>query len=538
MAIRLSRARASLPSLIALASAALLAACCTGSVGFASLRGLGSATGGLQFRQSSAQSRHELPRSPEQMWGMSASTGATAVLLFTAAAAFSAKKALCHREVGVQRQAKRGGGIRGFRDIVAYGQEVGDIRDDIKFGSLRVEAIGRGTVMSIRGTGHLKPYYEEPPPPARLYLQKISKGRAIGMWLTKDFFKSNKEVLAASDVKEVGTYMTEPHAPEKLVKPAVLPGYKKPRRQIWLEKERGAKRPPFEDDAYMKYIEKRFGLLEAAQEVCPTAASKDVICDRTTFTLLMDWMEESITKELQRRGHHKSPVDLIRVTKGPGGKGMVLERIYEKKNLWAEFRKYKGSWQRGEISQHGTCSPAWQRACFGDTKTRTVSGTGISQIAGTSKGEFNTTHRFVEFDLGGMSFLSRVRAHARQDGKNVELAHKNFYRQGEVTLLDTYIKMVLGKTDLFVLGLQRSGLLHQVVEVTVDSIMEKLPGVVEVAEKRLGQVVAFLKQVQSALDAESGDGPFVIQWSQGTLILGKYEKVVKVEQEEEELVTA
>jgi len=362
----------------------------------------------------------------------------------------------------------------------------------------------------------------------------------MGMYLTKDFYRTNKEVLAANDVKEVGTYMTEPNVPEKLITPAVMPKYRKPPRQVFLEKEKGEKRPPVEDDAYIQYVEKRFGLLAAAQEVCPAATtSKDVICERTTLMLLMNWMDESITETLMMRGSHKTPVDLVRVSKGPGGKGMVLERIFEHKNLRAELRKYAGNWQRGEISQHGTCSPAWERACRGDTYTRTYNSSGMQQIAGTSKGEFNTTQRFVEFDLGGMSFLSRVRAHAFQDGKNVELAHKNFYRQGEVTLLQTYMQMVLGKTDLYVLGLQRSGKLHQVVEVTVDSILEKQPAIVEVAEKRFGQVVAFLKQVQSALDdGETGDGPFVIQWSRGDLYLGKYEKVVKVEQEEEELVTA
>merc|ERR1712107_672834 len=130
----------------------------------------------------------------------------------------------------------------------------------------------------------------------------------------------------------------------------------------------GDKRPPVEDEAYVQYVEKRLGLLKAAQAVAAKngmSLDKDVICERTTLMMLMDWMDESMTEELMRRGQHKQAVDLLMVTKGPGGKGMVLERIFEKKNLWAELRPYNGSWQRGEISQHGTCSPAWQLACFG-----------------------------------------------------------------------------------------------------------------------------------------------------------------------------
>lgn len=535
MVSQLSRAKA-LPALAALACAALVAAVCTWDVTFASFSGSGrpsASSAATHLRQQG------FPRSAEKAWH-GVSTPAVAAVLLSAAATFSAKKALGRRSENVQMQARRGGSIQGLRDMVKFSQSQGMIRDDIVFGSERVPG-SRGYCGSVRGTGHLKPYYTETPPPARMSLQKITKKRAMGMWLTKDFLQANKEALAASDVKEVGTYMTEPGAPENHVVPAKMPGYRKPPRQIRLEKEVGDKRPPVEDVAYVQYVEKRLGLLKAAQAVAAKnsmSLDKDVICERTTLMMLMDWMDESMTEELMRRGQHKQAVDLLMVTKGPGGKGMVLERIFEKKNLWAELRPYTGSWQRGEISQHGTCSPAWQRACFGDTSTRTVSGTGLSQIAGTSKGEFNTTQRFVEFDLGGMSFLSRVRAHANQDGKNVEVAHKNFYRQGEVTLLDTYLKMALGKTDLYVLGLQRSGLLHEVVEVTVDGILEKKPAVQEVAEKRLGQVAAFLKQIKSAMDAESGDGPFVIQWSRGALFLAKYEKVEKVEQEEEELVTA
>ncbi|CAJ1400187.1 unnamed protein product [Effrenium voratum] len=201
---------------------------------------------------------------------------------------------------------------------------------------------------------------------------------------------------------------------------------------------------------------------------------------------------------------------------------LVMEKLLDVDKMLAEHIPYRMGWKRTEVSNHGNFKPALQRVALGDRKTRSMMITGLQQIAGSRAGDLDECFRFVEFELGGLKFLTKARAFAQQGGKNVDVNHKNFYYQDEVKALSTYFKMLLGKADKNVLVLQRSGKLHQVVESTPESILEKQPMIKEAAARRFGRLVELLKKVQKEVDS-ADDGPWVLQWQAGQLILGKFE---------------
>lgn len=389
---------------------------------------------------------------------------------------------------------------------------------------------------STRGYRHCKvdPQYSMRKP-ARMVLGKVNPEEAMRIWKPEDFnTKLPKASLAASDVKEVGSCMKRADSPDDLITPAQVPEYTKPMHSIRLEKEPGEKRPPKEEDAYVEYVEQRFGLCDEASKA-GAALAKDIVCERSSLMLLLNFLCGDLSQVLMRKGSHKTPVDLMKITKN--GKGIVLERIFEYKNLHAEFRKQDKGWIKWEVSNRGNYSTAFYRACTQGRKAmESFMCTGLKQVAGSrDSGVPDKCSRFVEFDMGGMSFLTKAPAHAKHEGKDVELKHKNWYYQDEVKLIETYWKMLLGKTDMFVLGTHRSGLLIEAVEITVEDIVNRKPAIVGAAENRLGWLVELLKQVKEAVSSD-GDGPWVLQWQQGDLLLGKYEKVEAPEGEKPEKV--
>eukprot|EP00931_Biecheleriopsis_adriatica_P029220 TRINITY_DN1737_c0_g1_i2.p1 TRINITY_DN1737_c0_g1~~TRINITY_DN1737_c0_g1_i2.p1 ORF type:complete len:603 (+),score=141.24 TRINITY_DN1737_c0_g1_i2:84-1811(+) len=448
------------------------------------------------------------------------------VLAAAAAVLFSVHS---HREK-VQRKCRRkldtyrtdSPCIDGYREMMVRAQNT-------KIGNVMEDAPGPDEVANnfypgqhgMRGS-RIDPRYSSMEM-ARMSLGKVDK--ALRKWKIKDFnHKTPKASLAAADVKEVGTCMTKGGAPDEVIVPAQVPAYKKPKTGVRLEKEPGPKRPPKEDDAYVEYIQKRFGLVDDAKKA-GVALDKDIVCERSSLLILLSYLMGDLSELLMRKGCERSPVDLIKITKNENGQGIVMERIYEKKNLWAGHRKYEVGWVRQEMSNRGTYTPAWQRLCTEGKKHMSYMCTGLRQVAGVrNAGEMDSCHRFVEYDMGGLSFVTKVPAHAKDGDMDVELAHKNWYHQDEVRMINTYWQMLLGKTDKFVLGLHRSGLMHEVVEVSIEDIKEKKPGIVEAAETRLGWLTELLKQVKEAVSSD-GDGPWVLQWKKGTLSLGKYELV-------------
>mmetsp|Transcript_93726 Transcript_93726/g.190818 ORF Transcript_93726/g.190818 Transcript_93726/m.190818 type:complete len:545 (+) Transcript_93726:99-1733(+) len=383
------------------------------------------------------------------------------------------------------------------------------------------------------GYSHFTPIYQAPANPARQAMSQIHE--AAAKFLPSDFYTVPVAQLSASDVKQVGSYMVRNEAPDIMVVPAEVEKYVTPKTGLRLEKEQGDKRTPLEDSAYTRYMDKRSTLTEASQTVASKASfslDKDFIADRSALTLLLEYLGEELTPMLKQRGQFLNPVDLVKIMKGPGGKGLVLERAFEHKNLWAEFRKYRGSWKRSEVSNHGTYFPAWERLASGNREDKCYMITGLSQISGKRAGVTPNSWRFVEYNLGGLSFVTRVPTHATSDGKNVELKTKNFYYQQEVTALKTYYNMLLGGVDMFVLGIQRSGKLTQICEFTLDKVIAKKPEVVQAAERRMGRLVALLQKVKAAVESSSDDGPWVLQWQKGELVLGKYDLVEPIAEEE------
>ncbi|CAE7575222.1 unnamed protein product [Symbiodinium natans] len=365
--------------------------------------------------------------------------------------------------------------------------------------------------------------------PARMALSRVTE--AMAAFETQDFYKAEFAELKASDVKEVGSYTIKAGSAETII-PGQVPEYVQIRRGKRLEKEPGPKRPPTEDEAYVQYVAEKCSLYETAKQVSSKqqfSLDKDIICDRSSLVTLMEYASENLTRFLMPKGQHNNPVDLVKISKAPDGKALVMEHLLDVNRM--KCFPYRGAWKRSEVSNHGTYTPALRRLAYGDNKTKNLMITGLPQIAGNSAGELDKSYRFVEFETNGVSFLVKAPAHAQKyGGRSVELEHKNWYYQDEVKAITTYVKMLLGKVDCHVLALQRSGKIHQVVENSPESILAMKPELEDAARRRLGRVISLIKQVQDAV-AKGEDGPWVLQWQQGPLILGKYELVPQLEQE-------
>eukprot|EP00438_Fugacium_kawagutii_P030627 Skav223897 [mRNA] locus=scaffold2113:33305:42016:+ [translate_table: standard] len=74
----------------------------------------------------------------------------------------------------------------------------------------------------------------------------------------------------------------------------------------------------------------------------------------------------------------------------------------------AHWIQYRGGWMREEVSNHGCFKPALQRLFQGDGRNRSMMCTGLYQVAGSSAGELDECFRFLEFELGGLSFLTKA----------------------------------------------------------------------------------------------------------------------------------
>jgi len=375
------------------------------------------------------------------------------------------------------------------------------------------------------------------PPPARMSLSFVSE--AMATFMPGQFYLDPSVKLEFSSVKEVGTCQISPDdESQTIVVPAKLPAYVKPHKMgVRLDKEKGPKRPPLETEKYEEYIAKKCSLLKTAEETSKSkgfSLEKDFICDRAALSVLLNYLNETMCDELRRTGQTENPIDFVKISKA--GKALVLQNVYEKKNLSAEGRGYRGAWKRSEFSNHGNFFPAWERLATGDTKTKCLMITGLPQIAGSRAGKTARAWRFVEYEIEGLKFLTRAKTHLmNSDGKDVELKHKNWYYLSQVTALSTYLDMLLGGVGMMSMAIHRSGKLLKVFETTLSQIVSKTPAVEEAAERRMGRLVSMLKKVKEAIEKDGGDGPWVLQWQNGELVLGEYKKVEDVVMEEKEL---
>jgi len=406
--------------------------------------------------------------------------------------------------------------VRGIRDTAAV---------VVKHGIISPYPLPKNYLPGERGYSMNTPAAKPLPPPARQSLSRVED--AMATMTPSDFYKAPFVKLSKGDVKTVGTCTTDGH--DVSAPAASVPAYVHPKVGIRMEKERGEKRPPIDDEKYMAYVGTRCTLSTMAEKAASGNLSNDFVVDRSVLTILLDYVSESLTTTLKMKGQSMNPIDLVKITKA-SGKGLVLDRLFEKKNLWAERRGYRGAWKRSEVSNNGTFTPAWQRLATGDIDKKSMMVTGLQQIAGSRAGDVPHHYQFVECKLGGVSMLTRARTDASADGKAVELKHKNWYFRQELTMLDAYLQMLLGGIDMQVLGVHRSGKVVKVVELTIDELVAKEPKIVDAAERRLGRLAALLEKVKGAV---TKDGQYVLQWQNGELVLGDYVQKEPEEQKEQ-----
>eukprot|EP00929_Paragymnodinium_shiwhaense_P057904 TRINITY_DN289_c0_g1_i1.p2 TRINITY_DN289_c0_g1~~TRINITY_DN289_c0_g1_i1.p2 ORF type:complete len:536 (+),score=182.44 TRINITY_DN289_c0_g1_i1:91-1698(+) len=376
-----------------------------------------------------------------------------------------------------------------------------------------------------RGYSLSTPPMRDLPPPARHSLSKVEEPMAT--YVPSSYYSVPFAEMKLADVKKVGSCNIDKEG--SITTPAAnIADYSAPPKGLRMEREKGQKRPPEDTGLYKKYTDAHGrSLVGMAEKSAGSALGKDFITDRSCLTLLLDFVEESLTPMLRTRCAKDVPIDLVKISK-EAGKGLVMERVFEKKNLWAERRPYRGGWKRSEATHNGTYSPAWHRLATGDHDPTCMMVTGIMQIPGVRAGVPDSHYQFCEYEIGGLSFLTRSRVSAKEGDKMIELRHKNWYYRQEITILRTYLELMLGGIDKMCLGLQRSGKLVRTVELTADDLLEKLPEVAETANRHLGRLVAMLKQVKEEVE-KGGEGPFVLQWQDGELVLGKYQDPVEVE---------
>jgi len=348
---------------------------------------------------------------------------------------------------------------------------------------------------------------------------------------TKEWYQVPSAELKFADVKQVGSYQRDG---DSMSSPGSPPTYVTPKIGIRLEKEMGPKRPPEGLEEYKAYIDKRHTLVESAS-TAGASLDKDVVIERESLMLLLEYLSEDLNKKFKVQGQYQQEgVDLMKISKASGSKSLVFEKIYQRTDLFAERRNYMGQWKRSEVSHHGTYCHAWNRLATGDTSKISYVCTGLKQIAGKRAGKLPLNFRFVEYSLGGLSFLTRTLTQATRDGKSVELKTRNFYHQDEYTMLQAYYEMLLGGVDMTALAIHRSGKITDVIDVPFDSLLEKLPELKDAAEKRLGRLVAVIKKVKEAIEGSSDEGPWVLQWQRGNVVLGKYQDPVDEEGEDVE----
>jgi len=261
------------------------------------------------------------------------------------------------------------------------------------------------------------------------------------------------------------------------------------------------------------------------------STNKDIICDRESLACLMRYITGEQSKILHRKGQRKTGVDFVKISKVPGTKTLVFENIFRWMDLIAERRPYQGAWKRSEVSHHGEYRYAWHRLATGDKKTSSYMITGLKQVAGKRAGIPPRQFRFVEYTLGGLSFLTRTQTEATLDGSSVEFKTQNWYYMDKYTKFEAYTNMILGGVDMTAMAIHRSGKITDVVDVKFNDIKsEELETAVEC---RFGYLVAMIKQIKEAIEKSSDDGPWVLQWQRKKLVLGRYQMPEKEETDEE-----
>lgn len=376
-------------------------------------------------------------------------------------------------------------------------------------------------------TGFQMPFRKPPTKPGRMCLSKVQDPKLE--FTSSDFYKASPVVLKGANVKQVSSYKLDEG---EYVQGASFPKYQKPQK-AFMFKEKGEIRAAQDGAGYKEHAAKLATLAGVAPKQGVSLADKDFVADRMALIVLFDYVGE-----VRKYGDKFLPVDYVKVTKVPGGKGLFLECIQDKQ-AFESNRKYKGAWVKGEMSDHGDFFPAFHRCCTGGADEVVTGITGLRLVAGSTRGgRPDERFRFVEYGLGDFSMLVRTPSHLEDGGNNVEISTKNAYARAEVLAMDIYRKLLLGGTDKYCLGLHRSGKIQEVCEFTLDNLEEQTPGLADAVHRRLGRLTAMLGQVKDAMANVPEGEEYVLQRFKDQLRLGRYELSEKKKTEKKEKVLA
>jgi hypothetical protein len=392
------------------------------------------------------------------------------------------------------------------------------------------------------GWNHGKNRYESRKPPARQALGRIFE--PLSAFHMREFRSSLPASLEFADVKEVGTYMV-PKGTSEVVKPAEVPEYLMVQTRTFLERSLGAKRPPQDDDAYKEYADKRCTLVDAATKVVPESLSHDFVADRGALLALLGWVNYTLTQVLYKEKQNKKPIDIAKISKTDGGGALVLDCLFNKMNLYAEQPKQRGKYNPAERPRGGF-KEALARSVTGDVE-RNFHIKGFAQQV--REHDLPECYKFLEIPLDGLKLTVRApKSHVHKGRRSlsdeveagyaekaVELKYANNYHPASVSLLDTYFRMLLGKVDMYSFSLQSNGYFKTNQEFVIEDLTAKNPKMKGVAEQHMGRLTNLLKQVSEKIASDGGDGPWVLQWKNGTLLLGKYELTPLLEVQPEDL---
>jgi len=394
----------------------------------------------------------------------------------------------------------------------------------------------------MRGWKDDKCMYEPMKPPARQALGRIFD--PICVFKQKEFRLSSPASLDFKEIKETATYMV-PKDTSEIVTPAKVPEFLQVRVPSIMERSLGAKRPPQDDAEYAEYADKKCTLADAATKVIPDSFSHDFVADRAALLALLEWGSGTLTPMLRKEGQQNNPIDIVKISKTDGGKALVLDCLYDKMNLYAEQPQKRSKFNPAERPLGGFKDALHLYVTGDQTKNWNIKG--YSQHV--KDHNLPKCYKFLDVPIDGLKLTVRApKTHVHKgrryldeevpagyEDKSVELKYGNRYNPGSTTLLTTYLKMLLGKVDIFSFSLQGNGFFKTTSEYSIEDLEAKQPKVKEVAEAHLGRLTNLLKQVSEKIAADGGEGPWALQWRKGALSLGKYELAAVLEMKSEDL---
>jgi len=366
----------------------------------------------------------------------------------------------------------------------------------------------------------------------------IWPGMEMESFSKEDFVTSEKAELDWKSAKEVGSYMSKPEVFDDFTVPAQVPSYQPwPAANLHLMQDPGYKRRPRHPDDFFAYNEVRSNVLASAKKAAANSLDQDIICDREVLMNLLEYVNGDWCKTMNAKGNADHFVDVVKISKS--GKTLVLDNLYQKSDLIAEFRPKRSmggaynQFEKNSPNDRGPYITAAHRWAAGAETFRMPTGqrgllpttkVDTTHIVPEMQDDPNPCFKFVELKSGGLSFLIRAPKELMKNDECVELTEHPYLERDTITKMHLYQQLALGKQDHHVTVFHTEGDVKQVVETSTATMMAESPAVVEAAERRFGMVIALLKKVSAEL-ANKEDGPWALQWRKGRINLGKYEKV-------------